>query len=54
MSKYAKGVAAAIYSTAIILIGHFTGIASDLSFVASALGPVLITAGVIVAPANTK
>jgi len=52
MSKYSKAVAAAIVSTVIVLIAHFTGEASDASFVASALVPVLITAGVVVAPAN--
>lgn len=52
MTRYSKAVAAAIYSTALVIIAHFTGVASDASFVASAIGPVLITAGVVLAPAN--
>lgn len=54
MTKYSKAVASAVVSTALVLIAHFTGVASDASFVASALLPVLVTAGVIVAPANAK
>ncbi len=54
LSKYNKAVATALVSTALVLIAHFTGVASDASFVASALLPVLVTAGVIAAPANAE
>lgn len=53
MSKFSKGIATAIFSTVIVLLAHFTGEASSASFVASALAPVLLTAGVIFAPANS-
>lgn len=52
LSRYSKAVASAVVSTALVLVAHFTGEASDASFVASALLPVLVTAGVIFAPAN--
>lgn len=53
MSRYSKAVATAVFSTVIVLLAHFTGEASSASFVASALAPVLLTAGVILAPANS-
>lgn len=52
ISRYSKAVATAVVTTTLVVIAHFTGQASDASFVASALLPILATAGVIAAPAN--
>jgi hypothetical protein len=52
LSNYSKAVASAVVSAAIVITAHFTGEASSLSFVESALVPILVTAGVIIAPAN--
>lgn len=52
LSNYSKAVASAIVSSALVVTAHFTGEASSLSFIESALVPILVTAGVIFAPAN--